>query len=59
MHDVSALVRTSKNDLVMAYAHAFAAAEGLPKATCAMFGIVTTTEFGSSLATYEPNDAAV
>ncbi len=56
---MSALVSTSKNDRVMAYAHAFADAEGLPKATCAMLGIVTTTELGRFFATYEPNDAAV
>ena len=58
-HDVSALIITSKNDRVIAYAHAFADAEGLAKATWATLGIVTTVEFGSVRATSGPKDAAV
>src|ERR1700733_2147612 len=43
----------------MAYAHVLALGEGLPKATCATFGMVTTVALESVFATYAPNDAAV
>jgi hypothetical protein len=56
---VSALFGASKKDRVIAYAHSFAAVEGLPNATCATLGIVTTVELGNVFATYAPNDAAV
>lgn len=56
---VSARFSTSKNDLTILYAQAFAAADGLPNATCAKFGMVTTVAFVSVRATYGPNDGAV
>jgi hypothetical protein len=51
MQLVSTRFKTSKKDLTMACAHAFAAAEGLPNATWATFGMVTTVAFGSVRAT--------
>jgi hypothetical protein len=59
MQLVSALFGASKKDRVIAYAHSLAAVEGLPNATCATLGIVTTVEFGNVFATYAPNAAAV
>ena len=59
MQLVSAPFGRSKNERAMAYAHAFAASDGLPNATWAMLGMVTTVEFGSVRATYGPNDGAV
>ena len=56
---VSTLVRTLKNDLTILWAQALAAGDGLPNATCATLGIVTTTELGSVRATSGPKDGAV
>ena len=41
----------SKNDLAIACAHALAAGDGLPYATCATLGMVTTVAFRSVRAT--------
>src|SRR5262249_28785920 len=56
---VSTAFRTSKKSRTMLCAHALAAGDGLPKATCATLGISTTVACGSVRATSGPNDAAV
>src|SRR5690349_6149034 len=56
---VSAALGVSKNDRTIDHAHALAAGDGLPNATCAMFGIVTTVELDSVCATSGPNEGAV
>src|SRR5262249_10164982 len=43
----------------MLWAHALAAGDGLPNATCATLGISTTVEFVSVRATRGPKDGAV
>lgn len=51
MQLVSARLGRSKKDLTILCAQAFAAVEGLPNATCATFGMVTTVAFVSVRAT--------
>jgi hypothetical protein len=52
-------LRTSKKSRTIACAHALAAGEGLPNATCPRLGISTTVEFRSVRATRGPNEGAV
>src|SRR5215475_3538491 len=59
MQPVFARPGLSKKERAICWAQALALGEGLAKATWAMFGIVTTVEFGSVRATSGPNDAAV
>src|ERR1700736_2837589 len=56
---VSTAFRTSKKSRTMLCAHALAAGDGLPNATCATLGISTTVEFARVRATRGPNDGAV
>src|SRR4051794_9622997 len=56
---VSTALRTSKKSRTMLCAHALAAGDGLPDATCATLGISTMVAFGSVRATSGPNEGAV
>src|SRR5262245_31093855 len=56
---VSTPLRTSMKSRTRLWAHALAAGDGLPNATCARRGISTTVEFVSVRATRGPNDGAV